>query len=336
MPSANFLYGARSGIQKAVRRGDVSLARTCFDTLWPIPEHRKWLLWRIPVLVVEDCWIMSGELAKAQAAAKELSASSDELQRHWLKFIIQLTIATKAQDAAWLWYLAKCESGNPLDHAEWQMMREVVLMVEEGNPEVLPSKFPHDRFEAFLRSRVRRELTPYEELAFAAVEARRRTGGMVADQWNCMSAALLIFMRGLPEATVQGMLQNQKGKYAGARVKCVTDLPWFCFDMHTRPGLRAASAFRKREANSLPFDKDKLNGAWFQLTSAKICPQVIGEILDWRAVPHPNCLQTVWLTEKREAIARELGMSLAQLEDYWLNVGEPKMRELIHWALVNV
>ena len=48
--SAAALYIARSGIQKAVRRGDSALAKQCYDIMYS--EHFKWLLWRMPVLVL--------------------------------------------------------------------------------------------------------------------------------------------------------------------------------------------------------------------------------------------------------------------------------------------
>jgi hypothetical protein len=57
------LFGARSGIQKAIRRGDIDLAKTCFDLLWSEKSHQTWLKWRITVLVNEESWWLIGELS---------------------------------------------------------------------------------------------------------------------------------------------------------------------------------------------------------------------------------------------------------------------------------
>jgi hypothetical protein len=53
MDKWGFISGCRSGIQKAVRRGDLDLAKTCFDVLWNSREERSWFKWRLPVIVAE-------------------------------------------------------------------------------------------------------------------------------------------------------------------------------------------------------------------------------------------------------------------------------------------
>jgi hypothetical protein len=320
--SATIIYGARSGIQKAVRRGDAALAKTCFDIIWQEAEHRKWLLWRMPVLVFEDCWPMAGELAKAQEKARGLK--SGELKQHWLKFVIRLVIARKNQDAAWLWQIAK--QGKPHMHPEFVLMRGIVESVSGDQPGKLPTVV----LESKLLAGAGRELTDYEHKACLIVDARRMSGGMVGDQWNAIAAQVLIYLRGLPETEILGMLDRQKTEFAKTSLKRLESLPWYCFDMHTRPGKMANRVFKKNYATRLLCDEDHIDTAWFQFTSAVLGYKVLPDFS--KPVDNPTWKTPIWLSPKEDSIASWYGVPLAELKEHWAQ-HEQKMKDLVEWAI---
>lgn len=321
------IYGARSGIQKAIRRGDPSLSKTCFDIIWPETEHRNWLMWRLPVLVFEDCWTMAGELAKAQNNARGLSG--DKLREHWLKFIIRLTIAVKNQDAAWLWYIAAKDT-KPYPNPEFAAMKEIADRI----PDDKPAKLPRVVVDEIISRYATHELTDYELDACSVIEGRRTSGGMASDQWNALAAQVLIHVRGLPEEPVLAMIESQRELYRGDRISTLDSLPWYCFDMHTRPGLMAMRVWLKNYKTSLFCDEDHIMTAWFQFESAKVGPKVLAkatkfspnssDIADWKT--------SMWLHEKVDSLARWYGVSSQELMQKWgESVG--KVEDLVVWAL---
>jgi hypothetical protein len=324
MASNLLIYGARSGIQKAIRRGDPRLAKACFDIIWEEPEHRKWLLWRLPVLVFEDCWPMAGELAKAQKENVKLSA--EDSKKAWQRFVILLTVARKNQDAAWLWYLAKHGEKN-FDNVEFSLMREIVLAI----PGDTPGKLPAFVLQEKLREATSRELTDYEKQACHVIEARRISGGMVSDQWNAISAQALIHLRGLPEEGVLGMIEDQRAVYSKLPIRPVTALPWFCFDMHTRPGQLAMRVWLKNHKTRLLNDEERLGTVWFQLTSAELGGMVLPNYNSiGRGAAHWS--ETIWQREKEESIAGWLGVSVAEMKKQW-QANLTKVQELVEWAI---
>lgn len=323
------IYGARSGIQKAVRRGDPALARTCFEIIWEEKEHRQWLMWRLPVLVFEDCWIMAGELAKAREANALLQG--EELKTAWLKFILQLAIARKNQDAAWLWYLAR-HGQKSYRQPEFMLMRDIVASVPNGQPGKLSAVILEEK----LREGAGRELYDYEKRACRVVESRR-SGGMVSDQWNAISAQVLIHLRGLPEERVVRMLEEQKRSFAGTSLKMLESLPWFCFDMHTRPGMLAMRVWLKNHKTSLIDDEEKLGTVWFQLTSAAQGPKVLPVTRSCTTEAHgagaPSWDECLWEREKLDSIAEWLGVTAPVMANHWERQCLPKVKELVEWAI---
>src|SRR5207244_13043277 len=55
----------KSGLQKAVRRGDAALAIRCFSALWNDPEGRDAVLRRLPIIAVEEQWRATAEVTGA-------------------------------------------------------------------------------------------------------------------------------------------------------------------------------------------------------------------------------------------------------------------------------
>lgn len=88
---SDFLYGCRSGIQKAIRRGDLPLAKQCFDALWANKAQRAWLKWRTVAIVQEECSYYLGELAEF------LEKKSDD-EREWRRIFYEVTLTLKNKD----------------------------------------------------------------------------------------------------------------------------------------------------------------------------------------------------------------------------------------------
>ena len=83
-------FGSRSGIQKAVRRGDLDLVKTCLDVLWDIPAQSNWLKWRVYTIVIEEAPYMAGELSKV--------VNSEATKQDWYKFFFSLALVPKAKE----------------------------------------------------------------------------------------------------------------------------------------------------------------------------------------------------------------------------------------------
>lgn len=326
----SLIYAARSGIQKAIRRGEVSLAKTCFDIVWAEPKHRQWLKWRLPVFVFEDCWPMAGELALIQEQAKGLRG--DDAYKAYRSAILKFTIAQKSKDASALWLLAVHGKSTEAyaDNAEFHAMKRLASLVIDEKVAALPYETVTD----ILHSEFQRDLTSYEKAACNAIEKRRQSGGMVSDQWNVLSALVLIYSRGLNQTEILEMLDVQKQKYAGQSVKRIGRLPLYCFDMHTRPGLQAKNLFLKNHSAEFPlFDTpDKLMTAWFSFESAKIGEAVKPQEISFSRDARPSTLQCMWTMEDRHNLERYYNCSYVSLLEEWQNAYK-KLIKFVEWSV---
>lgn len=327
MEKDTFLYGCRSGIQKAVRRGEVSLAYTCFSSLWREETHRKWLVNRIPILAVEDAWHMAWDVGRTYASLRGVLYGSKDHVDKLLRLVMRLTVAVKNQDAGWLWSVAK--DGPECDHPEWWAMRELVLAAKAaGGPgkrlssrrvaEVLAASFPG------------RELNDVERAAVEAAEKRRLLGGWEWDPLMCLATQVLVYNRGLDVAELEAMLDRQKAIYAGEEVEFLPELPWYVFDGHTRPGKLAMRVWFKQEEYEGGLEKDKLEEFWFRVISAKLGDRVKPVFRSWREVKKPHWGETIWADENVRVVLGERGKELLSR---WGAGQEERAIGLIRWAL---
>jgi hypothetical protein len=61
------MSGFKSGIQKAIRRGDLPLLRLSFQQLWE--KDKRWLIWRLPILAGEEVESYVGLMGRLQGNA---------------------------------------------------------------------------------------------------------------------------------------------------------------------------------------------------------------------------------------------------------------------------
>ena len=322
--SAAALYIARSGIQKAVRRGDSALAKQCYDILYSSPEHFKWLLWRMPVLVFEDAWTMAIDYEHTQRAARDEKLAGDELRRHWLKFVMRLTVAEKNKDASSLWFLA-VHGYKEYSEPEFACMKNLVRQVGADGIGTMPFK---QVFELILGEAG--GCTPDQYFACEALDRRRLSGGMKGDQWNALAAEVLIVFRDLKQYNVREMLAEQKKKFQGVNINACGPLPWYCADMHTRAGQRAKNAFLKRCKDDVITDGDRLDALWFTCCSAKLGEKVLPR---YKTTGAPTPHDSVWQHEWERVVAGvDLKISREKMFSHWEKV-EPEIRKLVEWSM---
>lgn len=253
----DFLYGSRSGIQKAIRRCDLDLAMTCFDALWSVNTHRNWLKWRACTLVTEEAWQMIGELGKLKE-----SMSDDE--KDWRKFIYSLTLATKSKDAHGLWEVARLMPELDEEHPEY-----LAMLAWWGQCNDNPVTIVDELYDACLDVR---EYSDYERAGMKVLKSRCHMGGMWGDR--CITLSTLVMMSARKPITEKEVkIDVKKGankwKVRTGRDKPKTvDIPWYCFDMHTQAGKIARSIFMKHKAKKYDIDVEQFNAISFYLESA--------------------------------------------------------------------
>lgn len=252
MTNEDILFGSRSGLHKAIRRGDLDLAATCFSALWANKVHRTWLKWRLPIIVFEEAWYMSTRCA-------DVIKRGDE-ERVWRRFVYELTLVRKSKDAAALRYLAT--AATKLHHPEVLAMREVL---DAGDANEAVSR---------VLDATPRELTAYETQCANLCLNRSRLGGKVHDLWLCPSVISLLNQRALTPELVDAELAHgvrMWHKRSGHSKPRTIPLPWHVFDKHTRLGQSALSVFMREHAKRYKIGSaDDLWLAWFFLESARV------------------------------------------------------------------
>jgi len=266
----DFMYGCHSGLQKAIRRGDLDLAKTCFDAMWQDPKHRNWLKWRTTVLVEEDAWQMIGEFAKFLNSVKELKDDPEAEEKAWRKFIYQLVVVPKSKDTEGLLYTALKRKAQDGEHRELADFRLWLNMDDD------PSQIVEDLYEELLK---KRKLTSYEHAALRLLKSRVYQGGMVDDRKACLACMLLLVYRGLDEKKAKEQIKwgvRRWTRNSKRKKPRTVNLPWYVFDMHTAIGKFAEAVFMKNKAKEYKgLDKQKFEDVWFNLESALIPDDLI-------------------------------------------------------------
>lgn len=233
MDTESLLWAAKSGIQKAIRRSDLNLAKTCFEVLWKEPKGRSWLKWRLPILVEEEMWYFTPECFKFLKDHSDLK-NHEAKRKPWLKFIYTLCLMPKSKDSEPLYYLAMSNAKPP--NAEVADFRK--LLKDNAG------KSAYDIAKALSQRAMSGDigLTDYEMAGVELMVTRSKSGGLPTDPWACLSCIYLIYNRGIGEYEVQAKL---KEAYKGVSTKPerLMVFPWWIFDMHTRIGKKMIRRF---------------------------------------------------------------------------------------------
>ncbi len=323
MDDQTLLYGSRSGIQKAVRRGDLDLAKTCFDILWPDKTQRSWLKWRLPAIVGEDCWFMAGELAKLQN-------SESQEEKDWRRFVYQLTLVVKNKDASAFegTHLLRL-SGEEKNHPEFRQFKELRKLAGNAPDSIIMNAKDTLAESAGVNS--------YTLGAMQALANRALQGGMLGDKWVMLSSQVMLASRGLDEEEVQEQIQQGFIRWldkAGSRQPRTVDLPWFVFDMHTVAGKMAMSAVFNKQGDKFRLkSKEELDLIWFLLESAFVPPELRRQV-PYALRPLPSCFEEMWwqINVRSELNSLENWNYRAAKEDLWPQL-QPELERLVQWAL---
>jgi hypothetical protein len=315
------VWGARSGIQKGIRRGDLDLVKTCFDLIWNCADlsHRQWLKWRLTILVAEEALHYTGELAKFWAETKKVEKGTIEEERLYRSFLYRLAIITKSKDADGIIQLVGEESSSD----ELVAAREIVTRINGGEP---PDDVASDLKEDYDKL----GLTPYELSALSVLRARSGMGGMLGDRILCCTSMMLIALRRLPETVVE-MCEEQVQAYLETADKPKTiPVPWYCYDMHTRAGKIALSAFMKNKSGAYPgLTQEKFASIWFMMESGYVPTELY-------PVPKKGESPKIWENFWWTKCLSRLGwgnMIATKVMDLWKTSMRDEIKKSVEWAL---
>lgn len=228
----SFEWAAQSAIQKGIRRGDIPLVVAAFSLLWE--KDRSWLLWRVPILAVEEYWPSA---ARMPSGVMDRSVDRGVL----LDFLLSLALCPKDRSAHGLCRMYAGwvnEPGHRGKQARW--MRRALELNESGTASRAIEFFRSEA--AGLASRV------VEVAKYRFADGR---GGMAGDRKICLAAMVL--------ALTETAASYDMPRYGGdIPSKGYDRWPWWCYDMHTKPGLSAL----QKAAERLDVDRDGLSASW--------------------------------------------------------------------------
>lgn len=321
MTRDDHVWGSRSAIQKAVRRGDLDLAHTALTALWSDHRHKGWLRWRVMSIIQEDCLPMVGEAAALLQKIKTVEKDSAEELSVWRKFFYRCCLCPAMKDAAGLMNLAR-EPEYSVDHPEFRITSQFAArLATESISDVAASVE-----EWALRSR---PLSNYEKEAIRLLRQRSAVGGMVGDQMVPIAAIPIIVYRGMDPDSLKDAVKEGSKKWEAevkrSKPKAVA-LPWYCFDMHTQVGKIALGAIARREK----IDKDVLFRIWFMSESAKHPRWHV----NWSKVKsHPSMFETMWWREWLKVSLAKTGMEPVKVLTWWRDELGKKVQGMVEYLL---
>ena len=321
MKPDDLLYGSRSGIQKAIRRGDLDLAKTCFDLLWSEKEHKNWLKWRMAVLVEEEAWHLLGEWA-------EFIKDKPTEESDWRKFVYRLTVATKSKDAGALWSVAnRMKDGDELEEQpEFVTMREYQRRITDGDP----GSVADELYEEMVEGR-----TTYEAGGLRSMRLRVNQGGMLADRFCCLAAMVLIGKRGLSKKlAVEDMragMQKWWNRVGEKRKPRTVNLPWYVFDMHTQVGKIVKGIWcRKYLDDYEKLTEQKFANIWFVFASAAM-PRDLVNYIEKTEQLLPD--ETAWWVRNLKEEIQFADWTAKQIARIWRKEMRDDVKGLVEWLL---
>lgn len=290
----------------------MDLARTCFDALWGTKEHRHWLIWRLPILVVEEALYLVGELT-----AFLDQKSRDEMD--WRRFYYRVVLADAARDALGLRIIYNDHGIPDATHPELETLRCYDL----EDPNTVAAELLHDMG-------VEHKVTEYMAPAMGFLAGRAQWSGRLEDRQTLLAAMVILAHRGLTKEEALDIseigVQRYLNSNGGGKPRTVS-LPWYVFDQDTRVGAVALKAFMKKHK----VDKERLRRLWYyagsQFVPAKManwCKALKNEPRIWESMWWPMAVR-VGLTFK--------GRDPKANYRIWANQVRPEMQQVVEWAL---
>jgi len=329
MTDDDFVYGCRSAIQKAIRRGDLDLAHTAFLTLWRDKKQRNWLKWRMPSLVHEEAWQFAGELWGLSNAKFD---SAEEEKREYQRLVYKLTVATKSKDATALWFLNNhYKKREPFKHSEYADMTYWRAAFEKAgsNPGVTASE---------LYKLLAKGKSVSDDTLAAMKMMRRRAGmgGMLGDRCICLSGMILAASRGVDTELVQLDVRKKLSEWRnriGRKRPRLVELPWYAFDMHTQAGKIAVGIFVRNKLKGYSgLSEEKFRSVFFWAESSLVPDYLLANVSP-ECDGTPSCLESKWydaLLERKLSYGRKKRKAVQKL---WNTSMRGDIKGCVEWIL---
>jgi hypothetical protein len=246
--------GCRGGILAAIRRGDLDLAKTCFDLLWKEPElaGQAWIRWAIPAFICDEVLPLVVRIPDHMDAIKQARGSQEE-ERAWRKLIYLATLLPKSRDAMILACFAWHDSIT-IRHREISAARQ--FRSEALDNMSVATHALYDKVKAESDEALGR--------VYNFMLGRATTGGMMASRIAIATAMLLLHERKAKAAVINEQIDKVvKARTAkfGRKPKKVV-LPWWVFGPETRIGGRVLSILIKDYKDQFPWQRDVLAHLW--------------------------------------------------------------------------
>jgi hypothetical protein len=291
---SDYVWVARSGIQKAIRRSNAVLLEDCFDAVYSV--DRDFIARRASVFAGEECWPLISQVMKFAKMSYDLAKKGSTVEqrnksRDYLRAACRLVcMAEKDKDAAALASFSYNEQLRAMLHLNDDLRKEQLSMYD----------LYYKRCAGGEAREVWKELTELvyklsnDELNIATGFAKQRyfMKGMTNEEAKFLAIPILILTEhrdGLPVCEL-----NMKLKFKGSGRET---LPLYAFDQHTRIGKTALY----RAAKSIGTTYEKIAPLWFTLVAAKVSPERPG---------------TFWWPERVRLVLESLGGEKKWLEKY--------------------
>jgi hypothetical protein len=215
-------WAARSAIQKAIRRSDLGMFRAAFAILWDM--DRNWLLWRLPILAIEEVWQYAGRSRHLIAAMKE-SDNPTLFRTEVHEFLEALCLSAKDHSTYALFVLLELHAKGrytgptkePFKRRWDSLVRMIAYRRHHGDEETAAAVLEKAK-----------NLTDREaaDVAGACIDRFTLQGGMEGDRTMALIGgflALTSFTGTIPPAEPTNESEPM-------------DWPWWVYDHHTGPG----------------------------------------------------------------------------------------------------
>lgn len=241
----------KSAVQKAVRRGSEGGVVWAVRRLWAIPDGRRWLLWRIPILAAEEVWPALGVVG-SPVIEMGPGLPADEQMNRVIGIVQGMGRLPKNKDAGGLQGFVGRAGKTPLINGEPEIP-------DRGVYELAQQTLVMDRRSGwdFLLKQATFEVVT-ELIRVAAWRYPR--GGMRGDPMLLVMSAVLAIKSPV-------IVEANAAVYDATPNLCAEKAPpWYAADMHTGPGGHALTA-AAAEARIKPAALSEL---WFDLESGAV------------------------------------------------------------------
>ena len=281
----------RSAIQKAIRRGDLSLLKKCFSKLWE--EDSSWLKWRLPVLACEEIWPFTG-IAVEMAMDKEIGR-----EQIW-KLLANLTLKPKNKEAegiAELLFLYKTRGFDAEkfieDEAKLRMFKEILKLKEN---EKLWKENKEEYWKLYSEP-----LNEASKNFFNQIKRRINYAGP-SDMF--VVAAYFSTIYELEEVVLDEVTGEEE-------VEPAVQIPWYCYDMHTSVGKQVYYQLKKAYGEEMG---EYLGNELWWFEESAVCDRLVED--------------SYWWWKNREIWYRKRGKTVEQAEKDW-EIWGPEIKDRV-------